>query len=132
MADVVWEDLNCRARKIEGGYESVLNWDEEELVVNFVPFDDMAEILEEGLGRKPTPEEVEEEGREIAGDPECALDTLPPLPRRREEGIGEIANNWERVRRYLGMSDLEGKMMELKGEMAFLKKQMEKEGISQD
>ena len=42
---VVWEDLNCRARKIEGGYESVLNWDEEELVVNFVPFDDMAEIL---------------------------------------------------------------------------------------
>ena len=97
--------------------------------MNFVPFDDMAEILEEGLGRKPTPEEVEEEAREIAGDPECALDTLPPLPRRGEEDLGEIANNWERVRKFLGMSDLEGKMAVLKGEMAVLKKQREKEGI---
>ena len=126
---VVWEDLNCRARKIEGGYESVLNWDEEELIVNYLSFEDIAEILEEELGRKPTPEEVEEEAREIAGDPECALDTLPPLPRRGEEDLGEMANNWERVRKSLGMPDLEGKMAVLKGEMAVLKKQREKEGI---
>ena len=122
MADA-WEDIKniLRVRKIEGGYESILNWDEEELVVNFVPFEIITAILEKTLGRKPTPEEVEEEGREIAGDPECALDTLPPLPRPGEEGIGEIANNWERVRKFLGMSDLEG-------ELAFLKEQMEKEG----
>ena len=131
MADG-WEDVTVRARKVEGGYKSIFDLEGEELAVNFVPFEIIATVLEEGPGRKPTPEEVEEEAREIAGDPECALDTLPPLPRRREEDLGEIASNWERVRRYLGMSDLEGKMMELKGEMAVLKKQREKEGISQD
>ena len=121
MAVAWWEDLNCRARKIEGGYESVLNWDEEELVVNYFPFDLTAEMFEKQLGRKPTPEEVEERSRELAGNPKSAIVATPPPPRPGEEGIGEIANNWERVRKFLGMSDLEG-------ELAFVKEQMEKEG----
>ena len=124
MAEDWWEDATVRARKVEGGYESIFDLDEEELVVNVVPFEVTATVLEERPGRKPTPEEVEEETRKLAGDPKV-LDALPPLPRRGEEGLGEITNNWERVRRYLGMSDLEGKM-------AVLKKQREKEGISQD
>ena len=95
---VVWEDLNCRARKIEGGYESVLNWDEEELIVNYFRFDVTAVILEEELGRKPTPAEVEEKARKLADDPMVALEALPPVPRPGEEGNGEIANNWNRVR----------------------------------
>ena len=122
MADG-WEDPTMRARKIEGGYESVLNWDEEELIVNYFPFDDTAVILEKQLGRKPTPEEVEERSRTLAGDPKSALVAMPPRPRPGEEGIGEIANNWERVRKFLRMPDLEG-------EMAFLKKQMEKDGFT--
>ena len=73
MAVAWWEDLNCRARKIEGGYESVLNWDEEELVVNYFPFDLTAEMFEKQLGRKPTPEEVEERSRELAGNPKSAI-----------------------------------------------------------
>ena len=123
MADVVWEDMNCRARKVEGGYESVLNWDEEELVVNFIPFEVIARSEEEELGRKPTPEEVDQRCLEIARNPKSAIVATPPPPRPGEEGIGEIANNWERVRKFLGMSDLEG-------ELAFLKKQMEKERIN--
>ena len=122
---VVWEDLNCRARKIEGGYESIFDLDGEELVVNVIPFDIIAKPLEKELRRKPTPEEVDERSREIAENPESALDALPPRPRSGEEGIGEIANNWERVRKFLGMSDLEW-------EMAVLKKQMEKEGSIKD
>ena len=114
-------DVTVRARKIEGGYESIFDLDEEELVVNVIPFEVITEILEEDLGRKPTPEDVEEVTRKLAGDPKV-LEALPPLPRRGEEGLGEIVNNWERVRKFLGMSDLEGKMMELK-------KQREKEGI---
>ena len=82
------EDLNCRARKIEGGYESVLNWDEEELVVNYFPFDLTAEMFEKQLGRKPTPEEVEERSRELAGNPKSAIVATPPPPRPGEEGIG--------------------------------------------
>ena len=120
MADD-WEDATVRARKVEGGYESIFDLDDEELVVNFVPFDVMAELLAEELGRKPTPEEVDERNREMAGDPKI-LDALPPFARPGEEGLGEILNNWERVRKFLGMSDLDGKMMELK-------KQREKEGI---
>ena len=135
MADG-WEDATVRARKVEGGYESIFDLDEEELVVNVVPFEVTATVLEERPGRKPTSEEVEDLaslGQRLestggvdaeSGDPKV-LDALPPLPRRGEEGLGEITNNWERVRRYLGMSDLEGKM-------AVLKKQREKEGISQD
>ena len=69
MADVVWEDMNCRARKVEGGYESVLIWDEEELVVNFIPFEVIARSEEEELGRKPTPEEVDQRCLEIARNP---------------------------------------------------------------
>ena len=114
-------DATVRVRKVEGGYESIFDLDGEELVVNVVPFEFIATILEERLGRKPTSEDVEEETRKTAGDPRM-LDTLPPLPRRGEEGVGEISRDWERVRKFLGMSDLEGKMMELK-------KQREKEGI---
>ena len=113
---VVWEDLNCRARKIEGGYESVLNWDEEELIVNYFPFDVMAEILEEVLGRKPTPEEVEEEARMWAEDPKVALEALPPLPPQVQDEA-EIADNWERVRKFLGMPDVEEEMAEIKKRM---------------
>ena len=102
---VVWEDLNCRARKVDGGYESVLNWDDEELVVNYFPFDVMAEILEERPGRKPTPEEVEESARMWAEDPKVALEALPPLPPRPQDEA-EIADNWERVRKFLGMQPL--------------------------
>ena len=123
MADVVWEDMNCRARKIEGGYESVLNLGE--LVVNFIPFEVIARSLEKTLGRKPTPEEVDQRCLEIARNPKSAIVATPPPPRRGEEGLGEITNNWERVRKFLGMPDLEG-------EMAVLKKEREKEGISQD
>ena len=123
MADG-WEDATVRARKVEGGYESIFNLDGEDLAVNYFSFADTAEILEKTLGRKLTPEEVEEETRKLAGDPKV-LDALPPVPPLDQEEVGEIANNWERVRRYLGMSDLEGKM-------AVLKKQREKEGISQD
>ena len=123
MADIVWEDLNCRARKVEGGYESIFDLDGEELVVNFIPFEVIAKPLEKKLGRKPTPEEVDERSLEIARNPKSALVAMPPRPRPGEEGIGEIANNWERVRKFLGMSDLEG-------EMAFLKKQMEKDGFT--
>ena len=121
MVDVVWEDMNCRARKIEGGYESVLNWDGEELVVNFIPFEVIARFEEEELGRKPTPEEVDRRSLEIAEDPQSAIVATPPPPRPGEEGIGEIANNWERVRKFLGMPDLVE-------ELAFLKQQMEKDG----
>ena len=113
---VVWEDLNCRARKIEGGYESVLNWDEEELIVNYFPFDVMAVILEEVLGRKPTPEEVEEEARMWAEDPKVALEALPPLPPQVQDEA-EISDNWERVRKFLGMPDVEEKMAEIKKRM---------------
>ena len=105
--------LQCGRGKVEGGYESIFDLDGEELVVNVVPFEITATVLEERPGRKPTSEEVEEETRKLAGDPKV-LDALPPLPRRGEEGLGEITNNWERVRRYLGMSDLEGKMAVLK------------------
>ena len=119
MADG-WEDATVRARKVEGGYESIFDLDDEELVVNVIPFDVTAEILEERLGRKPTPEEVEEDTRKIAEDP-MVLDVLPPLPPRWLDEA-EIAINWERVRKFLGMPDLEAKM-------ATLKKQREKEGI---
>ena len=123
MADVVWEDMNCRARKVEGGYESVLNWDEEELVVNYFPFAETVEVLEEELGRKPTPEEMEEEARMWASDPEYALDALPPFPSPDdEEGFVEIKNNWERVRKDLGMLDLVEEMIVRKGERDDLKK----------
>ena len=106
MAEDWWKDVTVRARKVEGGYESIFNLDGEELVVNFVPFDDTAEILEEKLGRKPTPEEVEEVARQMAGDPKI-LDTLPPCPPLDEEWIGEIASNWGRVRTHLvGKPDL--------------------------
>ena len=106
MADG-WEDATVRARKVEGGYESIFDLDGEELVVNFVSFEDIAEIAERELGRKPTPEEVDEMSQEIASDPMIALEALPPVPRPGEEGLGKIAHNWSRVRRYLGMSDLE-------------------------
>ena len=89
-------DATVRVRKIEGGYESIFDLDGEELVVNVVPFEDIATILEEDLGRKPTPEEVDERSREMAGDPKI-LDALPPLPRPGEEGLGKIANNWAKV-----------------------------------
>ena len=117
-------DVTVRARKIEGGYESIFDLDEEELVVNVIPFEVVATVLEERPGRKPTSEEVEEETRKLAEDPQV-LDALPPEPPWEpweKEGFGEIANNWERVRKFLGMTDLEGKM-------AILKKQREKEGI---
>ena len=127
MADVVWEDLNCRARKIEGGYESVLNWDGEELIVNYFPFDVMAVILEED-GRKPTPEEVEETARMWADDPMVALDALPPVPPRVQDEA-EIADNWERVRKSLGMPDVEEVMAEIRKEME-IRKEREKEGIN--
>ena len=91
-------DVTVRARKIEGGYESIFDWDDEELVVNYFRFDVIAVILEEELGRKPTPEEVEEKARKLADDPMVALEALPPVPRPGEEGNGEIANNWNRVR----------------------------------
>ena len=106
-------DVTVRARKIEGGYESIFDLDEEELAVNFIPFEVITEILEERPGRKPTPGEVEEETRKIAEDPKI-LEALPPLPRRGEEDLGEIASNWERVRKFLGMPDLEGEMAVLK------------------
>ena len=91
-------DATVRVRKIEGGYESIFDLDGEELVVNVVPFEDIATTLEEDLGRKPTPEEVDERSREMAGDPKI-LDALPPLPRPGEEWfVGEIANNnWAKV-----------------------------------
>ena len=89
-------DVTVRARKIEGGYESIFDLDGEELVVDVVPFEDIAETIEEDLGRKPTPEEVDERSREIAEDPKI-LDTLPPLPRPGEEWFGNIANNWVKV-----------------------------------
>ena len=120
MADG-WEDATVRARKVEGGYESIFDWDDEELVVNFFSFDDVAESLEEDLGRKLTPEEVEEKARMFASDP-MVLDTLPPAPRLDEEEIGEIATNWSRVRTHiLGKADLLGKL-------AVMKKEREKEG----
>ena len=59
-------DVTVRARKIEGGYESIFDWDDEELVVNYFRFDVIAVILGEELGRKPTPEEVEEKARKLA------------------------------------------------------------------
>ena len=90
--------------------------------MNFIPFEVIAKPLEKKLGRKPTPEEVDERSLEIAGNPKSALVAMPPPPRPGEEWIGEIANNWERVRTFLGMPDLEG-------EMAFLKQQMEKDGF---
>ena len=91
-------DVTVRARKIEGGYESIFDWDDEELVVNYFRFDVIAVILGEELGRKPTPEEVEEKARKLADDPMVTLEALPPVPRPGEEGNGEIANNWNRVR----------------------------------
>ena len=112
MADA-WEDATVRARKVEGGYESIFDLDGEELVVNVMSFKKVTKVLEEDLGRKPTPEEVEETTQEMAGSPQV-LDAMPPLPRPGEEGFGEIANNWERVRKFLGMSDLEGKLADLK------------------
>ena len=121
MAEDWWKDATVRARKVEGGYESIFDWDNEELVVNFIPFDVTAVILEEELGRKPTPEEVEEEARKLADDPMVALEALPPLPPRWLDEA-EIAKNWERVRKFLGMPDLERKIAEIK-------KQREKEGI---
>ncbi len=115
MAEDWWKDATMRARKVEGGYESIFDLDDEELVVNFTSFETIAEVLEKTLERKLTPEEVDQGGREIAGDPRI-LDTLPPFPRPGEEGFGEIANNWERVRKFLGMSDLKGtKIKDLEG-----------------
>ena len=125
MAEDWWKDATVRARKVEGGYESLFNLDGEELVVNFVPFDDAAEILEEKLGRKPTPGEVEKETQEIAGDPKI-LDTLPPCPPLDEEEVGEIVTNWNRVRTHLvGKPDL---MTDLVGKLTAMGKQMEKDG----
>ena len=133
MAEDWWKDATVRARKVEGGYESIFDLDGEELVVNYFSFDAMARILEEALGKKHTPEDVEEEVRTTAGDPEFALDTLPPLPRRGEEGLGEegeIATNWNRVRTHLaGKPDLISDLVETLEDIA---KQKEKEGISQD
>ena len=87
MADG-WEDIKniLRVQKVEGGYyESSFIWDEE-LFLFVIPFDAIAEILEEELGRKPTPEEVEEAARKAAGDPMAALEARPDPPRRGEEG----------------------------------------------
>ena len=125
MAEDWWEDATVRARKIEGGYESIFDLDEEELVVNFTPFDEVAEFLEEERGRKPTPEEVKERARKLASDPKI-LDTLPPPPPFGAETIGETVINWNRVRTHLAgkpglASDLVEKMMEMK--------EREKEGI---
>ena len=80
MAENWWKDATVRARKVEGGYESLFNLDGEELVVNYFSFAETATILEEELGRKPTPEEVEEDARKTAGDPRGALKGLPPAP----------------------------------------------------
>ena len=113
MADG-WEDVTVRARKVEGGYESIFYWDDE-LVINFIPFDVIATILEKKLGRKPTPEEVEEEARKTAENPMAALEARPDPPRPGEEGVGEISRDWERVHRYFGM--LEREMMALTGKM---------------
>ena len=125
MAEDWWKDATVRARKVEGGYESLFNLDGEELVVNFIPFDDAAEILEETLGRKPTPEEVEEETRELAGSPKM-LDTLPHAPPLDQEEVGEIVTNWNRVRTHLaGKPDL---MTDLMEKLTAVGKQMEKEG----
>ena len=130
MADA-WEDIKniLRVRKVEGGYESIFNWDGAELVMNFVPFEIIATILEKKLGRKPTPEEVEEEARKTVENPMAALEARPDPPRPGEEGVGEISRDWAKVHRYFGM--LERGMMDLKGKMD-LKKKKEKEGISQD
>ena len=126
MAKDWWEDAKVRARKVEGGYESIFNLDGEELVVNFVPFDEIAEILEEDLGRKPTPEEVEEQVRNMARSPKI-LEALPPCPPLDEEEFGEIFINWNRVRTHLaGKPDLVSDLVE---EMTAMAKQMEKDGM---
>ncbi len=125
MAEDWWKDATVRARKVEGGYESIFNLDGEELVVNVVPFDDAAELLEKRLGREPTPEEVEEEARQLAGDPKI-LDTLPPAPPLDEEEVGEIVTNWNRVRTHLaGKPEL---MRDLVDKLTAVAKQMEKDG----
>ena len=113
MAENWWKDATVRARKVEGGYESLFNLDGEELVVNYFSFAETATILEEELGRKPTPEEVEEDARKTAGDPRGALKGLPPAPPLDEDEVGEIVINWARVHThflgkppYLSMEDL--------------------------
>ena len=123
MADA-WEDIKniLRVRKVNGGYyESSFIWDEE-LFVFVIPFDVIAEILEEELGRKPTPEEVEEAARKAAGDPMAALEARPDPPRRGEEGVGEISRDWAKVHRYFGM--LERGMMDLKRKMDLKEKKI--------
>ena len=122
MAEDWWKDATVRARKVEGGYESIL-----ELAVNFISFDDTAEMLEKELGRKPTPEEVDERSREIASDPMIALKALPTLPRPGEERIGEILSNWNRVRAHIL-----GSFEELERRRAITKKEREKEGSIKD
>ena len=129
MAEDWWKDVKVRARKVEGGYESIFDLDGEELAMNFFSFDDVAVVLEdeEELGRKPTPEEVEERSREMAGDPMWALEALPPPPPLDEEEFGEIFINWNRVRTHLaGKPDLVSDLVE---EMTAMAKQMEKDGM---
>ena len=113
MADVVWEDIKniLQVQKVEGGYyESSFIWDEE-LFMFVIPFEIIATILEEELGRKPTPEEVEEAARKAAGDPMAALEARPDPPRRGEEGVGEISRDWAKVDGYFGMLERQREMM---------------------
>ena len=117
MAEDWWKDVTVRARKVEGGYESIFDLDGEELVVNVMSFETIAEVLEKKLGRKPTPEEVDEKSREWAENPMFAFESLPPVPRPGEEGLGEIASNWGRVRTLLlGKPELERRMAVMKKE----------------
>ena len=97
--------------------------------MNFVPFEIIATILEKKLGRKPTPEEVEEDARKTVENPMAALEARPDPPRPGEEGVGEISRDWAKVHRYFGM--LERGMMDLKGKMD-LKEKKEKEGSIKD
>ena len=93
---VVWEDrwptLQCGRGRSREATRASLTWDEEELAVNFIPFEVITEILEESA-RKETYSRGgggrdSKDGRRIRRSP---LRPCPLYLDEVEEDLGEIA-----------------------------------------